>query len=347
MNTESEFSHLPDELRILILIALPACVMAAIWSHGSGGYPSDLSFLQAGARGLLHGVSPYAVVGPDGSPYVSLVGPGGSFAGPFHLRYPLTAVIATVPFAPFSLRVADLLWAGLSTAALWWALTFERVWHPRLAVFGSAAFVAAILGSQWSPFLIFAALTPAFGFLLVAKPTIGAALWLAYPSRRAIIGSLIFVGLAFAIRPSWFGEWRQAVGLPQDMMPPILRPGGALVLMSLVAWRRPEARLLAALACLPQTPLLYEAVPLFLIPRRWHESLYLAGATFVVFMIVAAQQPYPSYEAWTASYSRWIIWLLYLPCTLMVLREWQIWHRQTLHHGGTRIPLATNLDTSE
>lgn len=304
--------------------------MALIWGRGPEGYPSDLTFLQAAARGVLLRLSPYAVVGPGSEPYARLVGPGGVAAGPFHLRYPLTAVLLVTPFAPLTIRVAETLWAGLGTAALFWALTRERVWHPRLLVFLSPAFAAAVLGAQWSPLLVFAAVTPAAGFLLAAKPTIGAALWLAFPSKRAVIGAVVLIALAFALRPSWLSEWRQSVGTPTDMTPLALRPWGALVLLALVAWRRPEARLLVALACLPITPLLYEAVPLFLIPKRWFEGAYLAAATFVVFVLVARQQPYPTYAAWTSSYALWTVRLLYLPCTAMVLRDW--WAARSPHH---------------
>ena len=53
--------------------------------------------------------------------------------------------------------------------------------------------------------------------------------------------------------------------------------GGPLILLALLRWRRPEARLLVALGCIPHTTMLYEALPLFLVARRWQEGVLLAA----------------------------------------------------------------------
>jgi hypothetical protein len=53
-------------------------------------------------------------------------------------------------------------------------------------------------------------------------------------------------------------------------------PGGALVLLALLRWRRPEARLLAAMACIPLTASWYEALPLLLIGQTKRECQVLS-----------------------------------------------------------------------
>ena len=101
---------------------------------------------------------------------------------------------------------------------------------------------------------------------------------------------------------------------------PVTRWGGPLVLLALLRWRRPEARPLVALACVPHSPLLYEAVPLFLIVRTFEEGLLLSFLTFSVSVAMQLQGPL-AYEAWMAASGQWIVWLLYVPALAMVLRR--------------------------
>jgi hypothetical protein len=65
-----------------------------------------------------------------------------------------------------------------------------------------------------------------------------------------------------------------------------------------VKWRRPEARLLAALACIPQTPVLYEVVPLFLLVRTFREAAVLVVLTGVAGRIVNAIAVGVDYHTW-------------------------------------------------
>jgi hypothetical protein len=102
-----------------------------------------------------------------------------------------------------------------------------------------------------------------------------------------------------------------------------------LVLLAALRWRRPEARLLVTLACVPQTPLLYEAVPLFLIPARWSESWLLAALTVAVEIALEVSGPYASYDARMATGGKWMVWLLYVPCAGIVLCRPNVRHDQT------------------
>ena len=65
------------------------------------------------------------------------------------------------------------------------------------------------------------------------------------------------------------------------------------MLLAILRWRRPEARLLIALACVPQSMLLYETVPLFLVPRTFRESALLVALSYVALRAVAYGGPYP------------------------------------------------------
>jgi hypothetical protein len=106
------------------------------------------------------------------------------------------------------------------------------------------------------------------------------------------------------------------------MAPILLRPGGVLLLLALIRWRLPEARLLAALACVPQTVGLYETLPLFLIPRTRWQGYALAGSSYVAaFGQVAAVPRLPGMTLDAVLADRWpfLFVCLYLPALVMVL----------------------------
>ena len=179
--------------------------------------------------------------------------------------------------------------------------------------------------AQWSPLLSAGFVIAPLSLLWVAKPSIGLALSVARPSRWPVIGLVVLGGIAFLTQPHWFGAWRHALsstssirGVGFPYIAPILMPGGFLALLALLRWRRPEARLIAALACVPQTMLLYEAVPLFLVPRTLRETELLVLLSFVALGFMPHTSAYaPDIDA----SGRWIVIFLYLPATLMVLRR--------------------------
>ena len=102
-------------------------------------------------------------------------------------------------------------------------------------------------------------------------------------------------------------------------MAPVTRPGSFLALLCLLRWRRPEARLVAALACVPQTPMLYEAVPLFLVPRTVFEAATLVVLSFAAMTLTAVSRQ----GGFGIAPGNWDIalFLLYAPCTAMVIRR--------------------------
>jgi hypothetical protein len=185
----------------------------------------------------------------------------------------------------------------------------------------SAAGLLAVQTSQWSPLLCAAALIPALGPLLACKPTLGFALLAAYPSLRALIGMTALALVSLVAWPTWPWQWLEALPSATHMSAPALRPGGFLVLAVLLRWRLPEARLLAVWSLMPQTPVLYEAVPLFLIPRTWREAGLLVVTSFACALTVWAGHPYASYDAWMNAGALAMLWWLYVPCAVMIIRR--------------------------
>jgi hypothetical protein len=271
---------------------------------------SDFEPVWVGARAVLDGADPYALVRTTGTRYP--------------LYYPFPAILVNLPlgFLPFPLARA--FWAALGAAVfVIAALRYRRGLLPALL---SASFLNAVIQGQWSPLLTAAAVLPALSWIWIAKPSVGLAFFVGYPNRRAVLGGVLLVCAAFIVLPTWPLRWLEALR-ETNHVAPIVRPGGFLLLLSLIRWRVPEGRLLAALACVPQTIGLYEALPLFLIPKnRWH-GYVLAALSYVAAFIQALAVPRLPDTAWEAmNAARWpyIFGLLYLPALVMLL----FWSKQ-------------------
>jgi hypothetical protein len=301
---------------VAVGLGLVAAVVSAI-THGRSGRTSDFALMLAAAESWLKGLDPYVVLGA-----------GRDQSWSFPLVYPFTAVLFAVPFTliPFP----DALFTGASISLWSWAVLRSPRFYPALWMIPTFACVHVVRMSQWSALLTAAALMPSLGFLLTCKPTIGAALWVAYPSRTSLIGGAAFIMLSLALAPSWPWGWIATLGEVPHVIPPIAYAGGPLLLLALLRWRLPEGRLLAAFACTPQTLAFYELVPLFLIPRTHREGIILAVGSWVG-LVAAYSVSFPNldpmarYMAERASMGNWIVWTTYLPCLVMVLLRPNRW----------------------
>jgi len=301
----------PRRARVFVVLGIgtiAAAVSFYFWSLPHDA-PSDFAQIWAGSRALLQGDSPYEAVGP-----------GKNFNYRWRTPYPLPAFLIGIPASFLPLFPANALFAGCGAAALAWSLTRTRLDDPRLLVFASFAYLHAAQASQWSPLLTAAALTPGLAFVLAAKPTIGAALWIAYPSWRSawVIVATFLVSLL--VRPYWIKEWWPTLSDLTHVVAPIEFWGGPLILLSLLKWRLPEARLIAALACVPQSTFMYDALPLFLVVKRAEEGAALCGLMLIAHAIWDAG-PKTDFTSTTLALGQWIVWLVYLPCVVMVLRR--------------------------
>lgn len=279
----------------------------------SASRPRDFGQVWFAARALLAGSDPYAMIGP-----------GQLFEWTAPFVYPLTAAVAAIPLAPLSSTWAPIVFTAFACGCFAWAL-MEHGYGP-LVGFLSATVVFAAELAQWSPLLAAATVITPVSMLYVSKPTIGAAMFVARPSWWAVGGGIALVLAAFAFEPNWIGRWSQALleqRIPRaEVYPyvaPVTRPGSIVAILCLLRWRRREARLVAALACVPQTPMLYEAVPLFLVPRTAIEAVALVASSYVAMTLMAVSDK----GGFGATPSHWdvALFLLYAPCSLMVLRR--------------------------
>jgi hypothetical protein len=278
--------------------------------------PRDFDQVWFAARSILHRVNPYPHVGP-----------GLAFDWPHPLLYPLPAGVIAIPFAPLSSEASGMLFSILGGFALAWALM--EYGYGTLFGFFSMPVRAAFEVVQWSPLLAAGVVLAPIALFIVAKPTLGAAIFLARPSRWAVVGAVLFGAIAFLVEPGWVGDWLNAIARNNrgwaptvPYRAPIGFAGGPLVLLCVLRWRRPEARLVTALACVPQTLVWYSAVPLMLVPRTLWQSEVLVSLGYAGHQWVRLSLP-PHYQE-QLSYALVgpaMVWTLYMPCTLMVLRR--------------------------
>jgi hypothetical protein len=235
-------------------------------------FAKDLSYPWRAARALLDGHDPYQVIQAVG-PY--------PFNGP--LFYPLPAALVVMPVTWLRPEVGGAIFIGVSSALLAFALLRESPY--RLWVFASAPFVHAAILGQWSPLLMAAALMPTLQFAAAAKPTVGVVAWLYRPSWRGIIGALILLAISLALLPTWPNSWLAAAASTAKYRGPATTLLGSFLLLGLLRWRRKEGRLLMSLALVPQLPVFYDTLPLWLVPNTWVRSMLLSLTSWVGYLL--------------------------------------------------------------
>jgi hypothetical protein len=300
----------------LALVCGLLCAWATLRSFGVFTKYVDFVQLWAGGRAILEGHNPY-----------STVGPGLPFQWPWPLLYPLPAAIVAIPLAPLSALAATAVFGGIAGAVFAWAL-MEHGYAP-LAGFFSAALMAAVRAGQWSPLLAGAMAAPVIGVLFICKPTVGAAYFIARPSWWALGGGAALALVSFAISPTWFADWlvaikqNAAIWYPHTSYRPIVtEPGGIIAVACLLRWRRAEGRLVTAIACVPLTPMPYEMVALFLVPRTAGEAALLSATTWgVQFWLDGMITSIPTFSGRYDYTAQLMAATAYPLATLMVLRR--------------------------
>ena len=241
---------------------------------------------------------------------------------PMPLYYPLPAAIVGLPLVAVPITWAGPMFVGIGFGLLAYGLLQRGVWA--LIALVSVPGLQAALQCQWSPILAAAALLPWLGWLTAAKPTTGTIVAGAYFSRRwlwlNLASGLVLVVAAFALWPAWLREWLTALRGAHHFVPLALRPGGALLLLALLRWRRPEARMLALMAVMPQTGAAYDALPLALVPSNRREALAFGFLSFATVPFIVPQEA-PGYTFVRAVAHNQVVYLvmLYLPALALVL----------------------------
>jgi hypothetical protein len=301
-----------------LLVAIVAAVAGGLYCYfslkASGGPrpADDFTWHWLAARALLAGQNPYEVIKAGGvygldAPYV----------------YPLTTAIAAIPFAAFlSPPAAAALWIATGSGLLAFAVT-KHGW-TRLLMFCSMPYLWAANAGQISPIMTASALLPWLGFIAPIKPQIGVAALSYKPNRIALIGSIAFIGLTLIAGPAWPKEWMDI--LPQRVAnvyrSPVTVMGGPILLIALARWKRADARLLLVMSLVPQNMLFYDQLLLWLIPKTRNELMILGTLSLIAPLVASiGMGSSPDIAEVNRRYAPAILWLIYVPCLVMVLRR--------------------------
>ena len=129
--------------------------------------------------------------------------------------------------------------------------------------------------------------------------------------------------IAFALQPNWVVDWVAAMSSINAYHPYVLRPGGVVLLLAALRWRRPEARVLLTTALIPGTPAVYDALVPFVAvvtlgPSTLREAMILAIVSFGVlpFLVTGA-----TYHEWAERTANANLVFVLLPLLVAVLRR--------------------------
>lgn len=200
---------------------------------------ADLTWPLHGARVLLSGGNPYrAAVGPIYSPDT------------VPLLYPLPAVLLLVPLTPLPDPVAAGLFISISTYLL--------LLRARWTILLCAPFWYTVINAQWSILLCAAMLSPWLAPLFACKPTTGSTIVAVRPYT-------VIYGLIILILP-WLTDWLANIRHAPQQIPALIFPP---LLLAVLRWRDPRARILLALSIMPVRPLWYDQLSLYFVCPTW------------------------------------------------------------------------------
>src|SRR5688500_1614929 len=101
----------------------------------------------------------------------------------------------------------------------------------------------------------------------------------------------------------------------------MLRAGEILLALALLRWRRPEARWLAAMAFVPATPGLQEALVLFAIAMSFRELLVMGLLSHAAMWIAFPVRQTSDFYTYANAAATANLALVYLPALVILLRR--------------------------
>jgi hypothetical protein len=227
---------------------------------------------------------------------------------------------ATVAWLPQI--AASVVFVAASFGLLAFALSADGWW--RLPILMSAPALWCMTTGQWAPLTLAAAMMPAFAWAAVAKPTLGFAAFAYRPSWRFVWIAVATVCVTLIVRPSWPMHWWEAAHKTASInyTIPLLQPFGWLLALAALRWQTSEGRLLLAMACAPQSMLMYDQFPLLLIARTRLEAIAFSLWSYLVpwSMVLVTTRPAADTKAETLPYMARVLTLtMYLPALAVVL----------------------------
>lgn len=294
-----------SRLRAALLVGLASGAFAWVCLGRAGPTP-DFAYWWTGARMLAAGENPY--LASPGSPAWPLPDP---------LWYPMPALLVAMPIAWLPMPVAGALTMAIAGALLAWCVTregFHRLW-----LFASAPYLMALKVGQWSPLILCAAFLPAAGWLAPVKPQIGLAALAFRPTWTGFVAATGILAVGFAVLPTWLADWLANVRTLESHPAPVATTFGPLLLLALLRWRRPGARVLLVMACVPQLLFFADQLPLWLVARSRRAACWLTLSSLAAF--AGWYAALRAGDLYVLSAAPWVMSLIYLPALILVLAD--------------------------
>jgi hypothetical protein len=239
--------------------------------------------------------------------------------------YPISGALVLIPLSSLSLHAAAAVFLGVGFGALAFVVTKRSLW--RLLLLGSASSFAALSSAQWSPLLVASAVAWPFLGLAAAKPNLALPLLL-FQSRFAAIvaaslGAAFLLLAGFIVEPHWLQSWISNLRnhpAAAQYHAPIATILGAPMILAAAKWRRPEARLLLGMACVPQNGFFYDQLPIILVAEHPVE-IFSAVALSWIAQISSSSAAISGAVRVSDHAFPFMIGGLYLPALIMVLRR--------------------------
>jgi hypothetical protein len=151
----------------------------------------------------------------------------------------------------------------------------------------------------------------------VLKPNIGVAIFAWRPSWKNVMFAVLIFLVPTLIWPAWPRGWLISVRSSPAHHAPALTGVGALALLSIFRWRRPEGRLLFVMSVVPHGLYFYDELPLWLVAQTHREAMLLVLTSWLGWLAWNIASPGPR----VPDSAPWAVAALYLPATLMLLRR--------------------------
>ncbi|GAB4112277.1 MAG: hypothetical protein Fur005_06020 [Roseiflexaceae bacterium] len=244
-------------------------------------------------RQILDGIDPY-----DFTPTNMLV------------PYPLTIIALGLPLFWLPDVLAASLYMGIVTGALTYCiLKYDTPW--RLLLLASFPFWFALEFAQWSIIISLSWYLSIINPLLVSiKPHIALPVFLAKPNWQGIGVAAVIGIITLFIYPTWPLVWLGMTREFEYIIPVTIFPFGPLLLLVLLDWKNPTARMFAGMSVLPFRGV-YDLLLLWMIPQRPTHIILLTVLSWVPAAI--------SFDIGRMIRPTWVVPVLFLPSVGMLL----------------------------
>jgi hypothetical protein len=215
--------------------------------------PNDFGWAVSTAEALIAGINPYTTNLRDTVPY------------------PLPVAFFGFPFLWTNEVIATDIFIGISIAILVFGILMNGK-HWQLLILASAPLVFATEIGQWSPIITASWFFPALsGVFILIKPQTALPFFITKFRWNSVIIGIFLLFASLMILPMWPLEWLKMTQNYYYYVP-FLVPLGIFSLLSILYFKKPDAKLLFLMSLFPYRSM-YDLAGLGLIPSNLRQML--------------------------------------------------------------------------